>query len=112
MKLLALIQELAFAMNALLQAELDNGQSIVALRRFSDNLAKLPENSWGRFVSLLIIWTTCFQIKAMTHVQATAACCHLLLDDRNHSFSAMQVALLALRCACLARRVEAQTSDA
>ena len=30
-----------------LQAELDAGQSIAALRRFSDNLAKLPEHGWG-----------------------------------------------------------------
>ncbi len=29
------------------QAELDAGQSIAALRRFSDNLAKLPEVGWG-----------------------------------------------------------------
>ncbi len=30
------------------QAELDAGQSMAALRRFSDNLAKLPENEWGK----------------------------------------------------------------
>lgn len=30
-----------------LQAELDAGHSIAALRRFSDNLAKLPEHGWG-----------------------------------------------------------------
>ena len=32
--------------NVCLQGELDAGQSIAALRRFSDNLAKLPENGW------------------------------------------------------------------
>ena len=30
-----------------MQAELDAGHSIAALRRFSDNLARLPENGWG-----------------------------------------------------------------
>lgn len=29
------------------QAELDNGASIAALRRFNDNLAALPAHSWG-----------------------------------------------------------------
>lgn len=29
------------------QAELDNGAAIAALRRFNDNLAALPADSWG-----------------------------------------------------------------
>lgn len=30
-----------------LQAELDNGAAVAALRRFNDNLAALPADSWG-----------------------------------------------------------------
>lgn len=35
----------------LLQAELDNGAAVAALRRFNDNLAALPADSWGASTS-------------------------------------------------------------
>lgn len=35
----------------LLQAELDNGAAVAALRRFNDNLAALPADSWGALTS-------------------------------------------------------------
>lgn len=37
-----------------MQAQLDAGASIAALRRFSDNLAKLPEQGWGKCACLAL----------------------------------------------------------
>ena len=50
-----------------MQAQLDGGQSISALRRFSDNLAKLPQHGWGRVL-------LCFRLQhAMLYI--LCICC-------------------------------------